>query len=186
MASDGSDDDWEALDDAGTFEATAQELLEQQRLEEEKRAKFQEKIQQKKDENRMQVEEQKRVESERRRLLQDEANAAADALRLTNDQPTITQPMKILKRDPKASKVQHSKKKNENTAKVKTLKEKEADYAEARARIMGKDDTNKPTHIKKREAGRQNAAVDSAIIREPIGPSSNGSGGFGARRSVVS
>eukprot|EP00041_Stephanoeca_diplocostata_P011143 m.180788 g.180788 ORF g.180788 m.180788 type:complete len:209 (+) comp18433_c0_seq1:188-814(+) len=202
-------DDWEALDDAGTFDEYAQAELERKEKEEEERKKRDE-------EERKRREQAEAIERERAASRQSNEDltpmlhAQMEASLTLQAQPPQQQ-FKILKR--REAKPQ-APKSTAPSVKKKSLAEKEAEYAAARARIMGKNgdasggnngsgnakvkgiaqrggsdsggsgaSTPSQTSPKTQRRAGKNSDND-AIVREPLGP--DGGKGFQARRSLSS
>lgn len=195
MSDDGSGDDWEALEDAGTFDAEAEEQLARKKQEEEARFKAQadhtvRAEAQRKEQARQQHEYELREAAKEEARLAKIRAMEQDAMerRNTNDPLPQTQPIfKILKRDPKNERSQQQSEQHRKAAAAqqaqlsnKTLAEKQAEYAAARARIMGSHDTPDAASNPKREVKKKDDSANP-LIRAPVGP--DGTKGFARRRA---
>eukprot|EP00039_Didymoeca_costata_P022613 m.4864 g.4864 ORF g.4864 m.4864 type:complete len:194 (+) comp3119_c0_seq1:176-757(+) len=184
------DGDWEALDEAGTFEAEAQKALEKREEQDRAEKLAAETAAKLKLEQDQKQQEKKLKEHELNKKKEDAlANSTMYTLKcdalidLTNSNraglppaPPVAQPaIKILKR-PTQNK-DNVQKSVQPTPQQKSIAEREAEYAAARARIMGANEQRKPVVAVASNKGAN-------LIREPVGPGADvgpGPGGFKGR-----
>eukprot|EP00035_Acanthoeca_spectabilis_P005130 m.110387 g.110387 ORF g.110387 m.110387 type:complete len:181 (+) comp12883_c0_seq4:9764-10306(+) len=176
-----SEDDWEALEDSGAFEAEANAEIERKRKEEEAAAERQRAAEANR---RRQEQERKQREFEAAIARHPPAAPAQQTRAPTGAQPrpadvgadTPKGPViKILKRATGAAATVTTDSGPASDKPKKSLREREAEYAAARARIMAEVDGDVPERPK---APTRTQEV-KPILREPRGPDE--SGGFKQR-----
>eukprot|EP00036_Acanthoecidae_sp_10tr_P002639 CAMPEP_0182934232 /NCGR_PEP_ID=MMETSP0105_2-20130417/35727_1 /TAXON_ID=81532 ORGANISM="Acanthoeca-like sp., Strain 10tr" /NCGR_SAMPLE_ID=MMETSP0105_2 /ASSEMBLY_ACC=CAM_ASM_000205 /LENGTH=188 /DNA_ID=CAMNT_0025073059 /DNA_START=64 /DNA_END=630 /DNA_ORIENTATION=+ len=185
-----SDDDWETMEDSGAFEAEAQAEIDKQRQQREA------------DEARLRAAQQladQREQTRRRAEFEAALAAKPSPQKLAAAAPPrvadigMAKPkgpvIKIMKRDPAANAAAKAAADGGKAgtagqpAKKKSLKEREAEYAAARARIMAEEDPLRaePPKPTRADGTAIKPADPKPILREPHGP--DGSSGFRSRSS---